>query len=150
MQALLTDIELDIQELKCLMDAIAREPNAVLREVAKRNILQMHAHLDALLAQLDVAPNLEKKIPEVKESPILAERIKPSTDLCRLISLNDSFRFSRELFGGDSELMNRMLQQVGEMSSFDTALIFVSSKINVDKENEAMADFLELLKKYFN
>ena len=40
MQALLTNIELDIQELKYLMDAFSREPNAALREVLKRSILQ--------------------------------------------------------------------------------------------------------------
>ena len=43
MQALLTNIELDIQELKYLMDAFSREPNAALREVLKRSILQMRA-----------------------------------------------------------------------------------------------------------
>ena len=53
MQALLTNIELDIQELKYLMDAFSREPNAALREVLKRSILQMRARLDQLLLELD-------------------------------------------------------------------------------------------------
>ena len=35
---------------------------------------------------------------------ILAERIKPATDLQHAISLNDSFRFTRELFAGDATL----------------------------------------------
>ena len=46
MQALLTNIELDIQELKYLMKAFEREPNGTLREVLKRNILQMRDRLD--------------------------------------------------------------------------------------------------------
>ena len=41
MQALLNDIELDIQELKYLMEIISREPDSVLRGVARRNIVQM-------------------------------------------------------------------------------------------------------------
>ena len=224
MQALLNDIELDIQELKCLMEAVSRKPNSALREVAKRNIVQMRGRLDILLEQLDrgalpenelpdriinpmpepvsaaaaaaeeeeeeeeeiVVGNPEKdeepvivpEAPEMPESeqlelpevtvepaqsaevsmkietntastPILAERIKTAGDLRRSISLNDSFRFSRELFGGNMEQMNHVLQQIGEMHSLDAALVFLSSKIKVEEENEAKADLVELLKKYF-
>lgn len=224
MQALLNDIELDIQELKCLMEAVSRKPDSALREVAKRNIVQMRGRLDILLEQLDrgalpenelpdriinpmpepvsaaaaaaeeeeeeeeeiVVGNPEKdeepvivpEAPEMPESeqlelpevtvepaqsaevsmkietntastPILAERIKTVGDLRRSISLNDSFRFSRELFGGSMEQMNHVLQQIGEMHSLDAALVFLSSKIKVEEENEAKADLVELLKKYF-
>ena len=191
MQALLTNIELDIQELKYLMKAFEREPNGTLREVLKRNILQMRDRLDQMLTELDtvqkpvegenIQPILtEKEIEEtileeveeeketlqvvesqsqievqetiknVSAGSILAERIRPVTDLRRSISLNDSFRFSRELFNGDSEQMNRVIEQISEMSSLDTAIAFLYSKVNVDEENEAMIDFQELLKKYFN
>ena len=219
MQALLNDIELDIQELKFLMEAVSRKPDSALREVAKRNIVQMRGRLDILLEQLDrgalpenelpdriinpmpepvlaaaaeeeeeeiVVGNPEKdeepvivpEAPEMPESeqlelpevtvepaqsaevsmkietntastPILAERIKTAGDLRRSISLNDSFRFSRELFGGSMEQMNHVLQQIGEMHSLDAALVFLSSKIKVEEENEAKADLVELLKKYF-
>lgn len=215
MQGLLTDIELDIQELRYLTEAFQREPNAMLREVLKRNILQMRGRLDSMLQQLDVVVPVQEKQPIVKEAiakepvvkeevvvavvpveapvietrtvetpvaeekvieelivekqiiekpiveepldkdcveptPILAERIRTGVDLRRSISLNDSFRFSRELFGHDSELMNRVLQQIGEMSSYQAAVSFLTSKVHVEEENEAMNDLLELLKKYFN
>ena len=182
MQALLTNIELDIQELKYLMKAFEREPNGTLREVLKRNILQMRDRLDQMLTELDtvqkpvegesIQPILtEKEIEEtileeveeeketlqvvesqsqievqetiknVSAGSILGERIRPVTDLRRSISLNDSFRFSRELFNGDSEQMNRVIEQISEMSSLDTAIAFLYSKVNVDEENEAMIDF---------
>lgn len=172
MHELLTDIELDIQELKCLIDAFAREPNAALRGVLKRNVMQMRTRLDILLLQLDdiqsakvesVSPVIEpivKPLPLVESplvvepslvpTPILGDRIKTAVDLRRSISLNDSFRFSRELFGGDGEQMNRILQQIGEMSSYTAALSVLTSKVKVNEDNEAMADLLELLKKYFN
>ena len=225
MQALLNDIELDIQELKCLMEVVSRKPDSALREVAKRNIVQMRGRLDILLEQLDrgaipenelpdriinpmpepvsaaaaaaaaeeeeeeeeivvghpekdeepvivpEAPEMPEpeqlELPEVTvepaqsaevsmkietntaSTPILAERIKTAGDLRRSISLNDSFRFSRELFGGSMEQMNHVLQQIGEMHSLDAALVFLSSKIKVEEENEAKADLVELLKKYF-
>ncbi len=46
MQTLLTDIELDIKELKYLIDTIERDPQSPLKDVARRSIRQMHAHLD--------------------------------------------------------------------------------------------------------
>ena len=56
MQALLNDIELDVQELKCLMQAISSDANPTLKIVAKRNIQQMKARLEALQELLEEAP----------------------------------------------------------------------------------------------
>lgn len=86
---------------------------------------------------------------EVKTS-VLGESIKISKGLRSSISLNDSFRFSRELFDGDSSLMNRVIEQISVMSSYKAAMAFLSSKVTINEENEAHNDFLELLKKYFN
>lgn len=92
-------------------------------------------------------------IPVVEEEykpSVLGESIKMSAGLRHSISLNDSFRFSRELFGGDVELMNRVVEQMSVMSSYKTATAFLTSKINVTEDNEALNDLLELLKKFFN
>ena len=35
-QKLLTDIELDVHELKCLMESFSKEPNQTLSELLKR------------------------------------------------------------------------------------------------------------------
>ena len=77
MQALLTNIELDIQELKYLMDAFSREPNAALREVLKRSILQMRARLDQLLLELDAEQkSFEEKVESVRlEEQILEKQV---------------------------------------------------------------------------
>lgn len=158
MQSLLTNIELDIQELKCLMDAFSREPNVSIREVLRRNILQMRGRLDQLLSELDRVsqdrePQTETRIEEtaqITSALTLGERIRPAAELRRSISLNDSFRFSRELFNSDIEQMNRVIQQISEMNSLGTATAFLLSKVMVGEENEALADFMELLKKFFN
>lgn len=195
MQELLNDIELDIQELKCLMEAVSRKPDSALREVAKRNIVQMRGRLDILLEQLDRGAIPENELPDriinpmpepvsaaaaaaeeeeeeegkkeesaiveepvvetvVKEeepkSAVLGESLKLSAGLRHAISLNDSFRFSRELFGGNTDLMNRVIEQISVMSSYKTAVAFLSSKVELNEEKEAVNDFLELLKKYFN
>lgn len=87
---------------------------------------------------------------EEPKAAVLGESIKMAAGLRHSISLNDSFRFSREIFGGDPELMNRVIEQISVMSSYKTAVAFLASKVSVNEENEAMTDFLELLKKYFN
>ena len=155
MQTLLNDIELDIQELKCLMQAISSDANPTLKIVAKRNIQQMKVRLEALQELLEeaptavvpplkdiptattplagpvspvvpVVPDTMKMVCEEPEtvhtaealqtvvtsaSPILAERIKPAKDLRHAISLNDSFRFVRELFAGDAARMNEVVRR---------------------------------------
>ena len=182
MQALLNDIELDVQELKCLMQSISADANPVLKIVAKRNIHQMQERLDALTKLLDAAfvitpaeqtaPDTVQGMTEsdvisesvaevpveathvsdiaIPASQILAERIKPATDLQHAISLNDSFRFTRELFAGDATRMNEVVRLCGGASSLDEAMSVFMSTVQPDEENEAVADFIELLKKYFS
>ena len=194
MQTLLNDIELDIQELKCLMQAISSDANPTLRIVARRNIQQMKARLEALQELLEEAPTVvvppleelpavttplaesaspvEPVVPDTMKmvceepatvhtaealqtvatsvSPILAERIKPSKDLRHAISLNDSFRFVRELFAGDTARMNEVVRRLGEAPSLDKAMDIFASEVHPDEENEAAVDFMELLKKYFS
>ena len=195
MQTLLNDIELDIQELKCLMQAISSDANPTLRIVARRNIRQMKARLDALQELLEEAPTavvppveeitavpaslagpvspVEPVVPDTMKlvceeqpetvltaetvqtvvtpaSPILAERIKPAKNLRHAISLNDSFRFVRELFAGDAARMNEVVRRLGEAPSLDKAMDIFASEVHPDEENEAAADFMELLKKYFS
>ena len=220
-QKLLTDIELDVHELKYLMDSFTKEPTPTLSELLKRSITRMQGRLDELQQEVDavqvispsaveetageedevagsevdspsiiqslesvvvkedeegeiivaeekpvVAVTEEGKTEEsalveefvaetvVKEeepkSVVLGESLKLSAGLRHAISLNDSFRFSRELFGGDTELMNRVIEQISVMGSYKTAVAFLSSKVEINEEKEAVNDFLELLKKYFN
>lgn len=211
MHTLLTDIELDIQELKCVMQAIAQGGDPALREVARRNIRQMQARLDELSQLLDgrtaeeapagtvsdataavlsagskvyetpVVEAVEEPVPTpivepepqeppvgsvsgkdpspvsaeatvqtVQVTPILGERIRPATDLRHAISLNDAFRFTRELFKGDGARMNEVVEQLGNAATLDEALRIFYSTVAPDEENEAAADFVELLKKYFS
>ena len=103
---------------------------------------------ESALVEESVAETVVKE--EEPKSVVLGESLKLSAGLRHAISLNDSFRFSRELFGGDTELMNRVIEQISVMGSYKTAVAFLSSKVEINEEKEAVNDFLELLKKYFN
>ena len=237
-QKLLTDIELDVHELKYLMNSFTKEPTPTLSELLKRSITRMQGRLEELQQEVDavqvISPSAVEETAEeedevagseedspviiqslesvvvkedeegeaivaeekpvviaaaaetaeaaaaaaeeeeeeegkkeesaiveepvvetvVKEeepkSAVLGESLKLSAGLRHAISLNDSFRFSRELFGGNTDLMNRVIEQISVMSSYKTAVAFLSSKVELNEEKEAVNDFLELLKKYFN
>ena len=239
-QKLLTDIELDVHELKYLMNSFTKEPTPTLSELLKRSITRMQGRLDELQQEVDavqvISPSAveetaeeedevagseedspviiqslesvvvkedeegeaivaeekpvviaaaaetaaeeaaaaaeeeeeeeegKKEEPVIVEEPVvetvvkeeepkpavLGESLKLSAGLRHAISLNDSFRFSRELFGGNTDLMNRVIEQISVMSSYKTAVAFLSSKVELNEEKEAVNDFLELLKKYFN
>ena len=220
-QKLLTDIELDVHELKYLMDSFTKEPTPTLSDLLKRSITRMQGRLDELQQEVDAvqvtspltveetveetnevaesevdSPSIiqslesvvvkedeegeiivaeekpvvvvteegKKEEPAIVEEPVvetvvkeeepksvvLGESLKLSAGLRHAISLNDSFRFSRELFGGDTELMNRVIEQISVMGSYKTAVAFLSSKVEINEEKEAVNDFLELLKKFFN
>lgn len=186
MHTLLNDIELDIQELKCLVHAVESDANPALRTVAKRHIQQMRTRLDTLQEMMEEAPApkavpLQEPLPQVavqhsptppttapqapaataaavttptagvsQPSPILGERILPAADLRRAVSLNDSFRFTRELFNGDAARMNDTLQRLGNAASMDEAVGILAAEVHADDDNQALADLLELLKKYFS
>lgn len=111
-------------------------------------VIEEPSVIEEPIVEISVPAEVEMEL-EYKPS-VLGESIKLTESLRRAISLNDSFRFSRELFGGDVELMNRVLEQLSVMSSYKTALAFLSSKVNLNEESEALNDFLELMKKYFN
>ena len=226
-QKLLTDIELDVHELKYLMDSFTKEPTPTLSELLKRSITRMQGRLEELQQEVDavqvISPSAveetaeeedevagseedspviiqslesvvvkedeegeaivaeekpvviaaaaetaaeegKKEEPVIVEEPVvetvvkeeepksvvLGESLKLSAGLRHAISLNDSFRFSRELFGGNTDLMNRVIEQISVMSSYKTAVAFLSSKVELNEEKEAVNDFLELLKKFFN
>lgn len=202
-QKLLADIELDVHELKYLMDSFTKEPTQTLSELLKRSVARMQGRLDELSQEIDsvelvslssfvveetvvkeneitaqekdasviiqspkpviaaAAEEEEEEEPVIEEAPViikkeepknavLGESIKLAAGLRHFISLNDSFRFSRELFKGDTDLMNRVIEQISVMGSYKTAVAFLSSKVEIDEEKDAVVDFLELLKKYFN
>ena len=57
-QKLLTDIELDVHELKYLMDSFTKEPTPTLSELLKRSITRMQGRLDELQQEVDAVQEI--------------------------------------------------------------------------------------------
>lgn len=70
-------------------------------------------------------------------------------DLKQAISIGDRFRFQRELFGGNGELMNKTIADLNNASSLEKALNYISSNFSWDNSDENVKDFLNLLERKF-
>lgn len=71
------------------------------------------------------------------------------SDFRKAFSLNDRFRFRRELFGGDEEKMNRAIAGLNEIRSYEEAISYLRTELKWNVEDEAVADFVKLLEKRY-
>ena len=80
---------------------------------------------------------------------ILKQRIA-SKDIRKAISLNDRFRFRRDLFGGDDETMNKTIDILNQLHSAEEALNYLEQHFQWDYEKETTNDFITILEKRFS
>ncbi len=73
-----------------------------------------------------------------------------ATDLRKVISLNDRFRFQKDLFRGDNDLMNDTLDQLNSFTSLNDALKFLNDNFEWNWEEEPASDFKIILEKRFS
>lgn len=72
-----------------------------------------------------------------------------SKDLKSAFSLNDTFRFRRELFGNSAAEMTDALHMVGAMHSFDEAEDYFYGDLGWDRESDDVKEFMAIIKNHF-
>lgn len=70
-------------------------------------------------------------------------------DLRKAFTLNDRFRFCRELFDRDEERMNDILDVLNEACSYEESLKLLRAHVRWDFESETAADFLKFIERRF-
>ena len=71
------------------------------------------------------------------------------TDLRKAFTLNDRFRFCRELFDRDEARMNDILAALNEARSYDESLEMLQARVQWDLEGETAVDFLKFIERRF-
>lgn len=71
------------------------------------------------------------------------------SDFKKAFSLNDRFRFRRELFGGDESKMNQTISALNEIHTYEDSVAYLDKELKWNIEDEAVADFIKLLEKRF-
>ncbi len=70
-------------------------------------------------------------------------------DIFRAFTLNDKFRFRRELFRDSQEEFDDSLKVISEMSNVGEAEEYVYDDLCLDPENEAVKAFMDVVIKHF-
>lgn len=71
-------------------------------------------------------------------------------DVRKALSLNDRFRFQRELFNNDAKSMDKVLDEIGSFKSLAEVLEYLKEKFNWNKDNEPAMDFIKIVIKKFS
>lgn len=74
---------------------------------------------------------------------------KEATDLKRVFTLNDKFRFRRALFNQDDAAFGSALAQLSEIPTFEAAQKYVVDKYGWDLENPDVEDFMLIIKPHY-
>lgn len=197
MKQLLTDIELDFYELKCLLDYLDKNPlDEALHQVASRSLKNLSNRMDELnkefvslygeksnrscqpLSQMNTSEiescSLEEKkcldelgskeddvevVNDLEESEIVEKKLGLNADIAestpskgslyRALSLNDVFRFSRELFEGDSNKLKEAVAEMEKLGSYEQAIGYLSGIVSCNIEDYAFKDMDDFLQRYF-
>ena len=95
----------------------------------------------------------ERQTDNQDQSPLTVDDVlhrHMSRDLKRAFTLNDRFRFRRELFGNSDVEMNDALNLVETMQSYAEAEeYFYNAPMSWDKESPEVIDFMAILRNHF-
>ena len=99
-------------------------------------------------------PPVPTDFPEVEEpaAPLrVDEKLQRhlSKDIRKAISLNDRFRFQRELFAGSANAMDTAIEHIEVMTSYGNAELYFYSQLNWDRESEVVKDFMAIVRNHF-
>ena len=119
---------------------LLREANAI--EVKDQEAQETEVEPEADAAEEAVRKELEKDNTAHVE-PIAAG--EPNAKLLKAFTLNDRFRFRRELFGGDDADFTETLKLLADMDSYADACDYLYNDMMWDSSDPNVADFMAIV-----
>ena len=92
----------------------------------------------------------EAEAPAPTPAPAAGQRTRTATDLRKMFTLNDTFLFRRELFGGDNAEMTDTLELIASMRSIDEVEEYVYDDLQWNPEDDNVRDFMGLVSNFFS
>ncbi|MDR1674866.1 MAG: hypothetical protein LBR86_00105 [Tannerella sp.] len=71
-------------------------------------------------------------------------------DLRKAFTLNDRFRFCRDLFGKDESLMSRTIAELNMKDSYEASVAYLRERFDWNFEDATVAEFVAVLEKRFS
>lgn len=135
-----TEPEVAIEPLEAL------EPEEPAAEVAAEEEKQEEAEPVRISATINDI--LSGRPGELRVDEMLSRR--EARNLRKAFTLNDKFRYRRELFGNNDELFGETLDAIQGMESYDQAVDYLVNELGWELNNEDVEDFLATVKNHFN
>lgn len=138
----------------------ARPELAVADEAISESVIY-EEDADADISEGDVAENdltaSDESDPElVKSEEVSVPKVETQTEVKNIndhqpvrLSLNDKFRFRRELFNFSDEEMDETLDVISNMNSGDEVDEYLFNDLCWDPENDVVKDFMSIVKARF-
>lgn len=159
--------EAPIEEKTAIIEEVIakEEPIAVEKPVIKEELIAVEKPVAKETPIIKETPLIKEEpihIPQPEKSyqEILSEKQGISlneilerqnlSDFRKAFSLNDRFRFRRELFGGDEEKMNKAITELNDIHSYEESVTYLNNVLQWNVEDVSVADFIKLLEKRFS
>ena len=165
LEAELASMEAELDEVKSRPEQTPQVVEKVVEKIVEKPVEVIK---EVVIEKPVVVPAPEPEIPEVPETPaepelpiapemLLEESVSPKAavygksvdDIRQAISLGDRFLFQRELFGQNAELMQRTLNELNALGSFDEAQAYLNKRFQWDTESSTYQQFLITLHRRF-
>ena len=122
-------------------DEIALDPEMPEDEIA------IEREEEAAHADIPVEPEEPKARDEIKVDELISRR--EARDLRRAFTLNDKFRFRRELFGSNDALFGQVLNRLSELEDLPEAESYLYDYLGLDRDNDDVKDFVAIVANHF-
>lgn len=129
-------------------ETVVEEPEV--KQIATEEVIEEVPHEETPVEE-PVAVQPEPVMPPERPGLFLNDLLekKNLSDFRKAFSLNDRFRFRRELFGGDEARMTKAINDLNDLHSYEDSVTYLNNELKWNIEDEAVADFIKLLEKRF-
>ncbi|WP_293740798.1 hypothetical protein [uncultured Parabacteroides sp.] len=129
-------------------ETVVEEPEV--KQIATEEVIKEVPHEETPVEE-PAAVQPEPVMPPERPGLFLNDLLekKNLSDFRKAFSLNDRFRFRRELFGGDEARMNKAINDLNDLHSYEDSVTYLNNELKWNIEDEAVADFIKLLEKRF-
>lgn len=101
------------------------------------------------IADVSLQPSLFDADPEPVERIDARFARESARDIHRAFTINDRFRFKRELFGNSNTQLNDALDVIAAMNSYEEAEDYFYNDLVWDKESDDVKDFMSVVAHHF-
>ena len=70
-------------------------------------------------------------------------------DIRQAMNIGDRFRFQRELFGSNGEVMNKTITYLNQLAKYDEAASYLKSKFGWSDDNPHVEEFMQIIKRRY-